>query len=94
MLRIYSFFVMISLDANEFLCDGGIFDSTIDQLYNCDEFFLQREQVFINFFKKCMASPSNVEGIISVLFGLACGRSKSTRLNSSHLDLSRMPSSA
>ena len=50
-----------------------MFECTIDQLYNCDEFILQREQVFINFFKKCMASPSNVEGIISVLFGLACG---------------------
>ena len=45
MLRIYSFFVMISLDANEFLCDGGIFECTIDQLYNCDEFFLQRELI-------------------------------------------------
>ena len=69
----HSYFVMVSLDADEFLCDGGMFECTIDQLYNCDEFFLQREQVFINFFKKCMASPSNVEGIISVLFGLACG---------------------
>ena len=64
---------MISLDGDEFLRDGGMFECTIDQLYNCDEFFLQRDQVFINFFMKCMTSPSIAKEIISVLHDLACG---------------------
>ena len=38
-------YTMVHLDLDVFLSEGGIFRSTIHSLFNCDEFFLQRQQV-------------------------------------------------
>ena len=64
---------MIILNVDIFLKDGGIFRSTIEALFLCDEFFLQRQEVFTNFFKKCMTDPTSSQEIITLLFGLTTG---------------------
>ena len=64
---------MVHLDLDVFLSDGGIFRSTIHSLFKCDEFFLQRQQVFTSFFKDCMTNPITSNEIITLLFGLTTG---------------------
>ena len=61
------------LNVDIFLKDGGIFRSTIEALFLCDEFFLQRQEVFTKFFKKCMTDPTSSQEIITLLFGLTTG---------------------
>ena len=64
---------MVDLDLDTFLSDGGIYRNTIHALFGCDEFFLQRQQVFTNFFKDCMTNPVTSNEIITLLFGLTKG---------------------
>ena len=64
---------MVDLDLDTFLSDGGIYRNTIHALFGCDEFFLQRQQVFTNFFKDCMTNPVTSNEIITLSFGLTKG---------------------
>lgn len=64
---------MSILNVDVFLKEGGIFRCTIEALFGCDEFFLQRQEVFSNFFHKCMTNPSSSQEIITLLFGLTTG---------------------
>ena len=64
---------MVVLDLDMFLSDGGIFKTTMQALYSCDEFFLQRQQVFTNFFNKCMTDPVTSNDVIQVLYELTGG---------------------
>ena len=64
---------MVHLELDIFLSDGGIFRNTIHALFSCDEFFLQRQQVFTNFFKECMTNSVTSNEVIILLFGLTTG---------------------
>ena len=65
--------IMVVLNLDVFLRDGGIFKSTMQALYSCDEFFLQRQEVFTNFFKKCMTNPVTSNEVVENLYGLTSG---------------------
>lgn len=43
------------------------------QLYQCDEFILQREVVFTNHFQVCLSKPTSSKAIIILLFKLTSG---------------------
>ena len=50
--------------------EDGIFRSTVQNLFECIPFYMQRRSIFLGFFRSCMSVPESSNDIIVLLYGL------------------------
>ena len=50
--------------------EDGIFRSTVQNLFECIPFYMQRRSIFGGFFRSCMSVPESSNDIIVLLYGL------------------------
>lgn len=61
----------IDFDVNCFLQSGGIYEKTIEDFFNSEMFFLQRESLRVLFFTRFLAKDTSSIFLQKVLFELA-----------------------
>ena len=63
---------MRALSYDVFFESNGIFEATISDLFNCDDFLFQRKGLFLSFFRGCMSIPESCTNVIMLLLSLTC----------------------
>ena len=68
-----------ALDFDSFMKSGGIYESTIENFYDCHIFYMQRESVHVMFFNQLTDDDASCIALQGILFDLVTGLFESHR---------------